>query len=113
MIGDAISLFVENNWFSKKKKVLIAGGDSRVFNTGEFIKVHFSCKGDGPDRMENEEPLDLDFIDQIYFSSPLCVRNFQAFHAAIPERIVVHVADEGTRAEYSKLFRGDAATIME
>ncbi len=111
MIGDAISLCVEDNWFSKKKKVLIAGADSGVFNTGEFIKVHFSCKGEGPDRMENEEPLDLDFIDQIYFSSPLCVRNFQKFHAAIPEKITVQVADEGTRAEYSKLFGGDAATI--
>ncbi len=114
MIGETIGLCVEESWFSKKKKVLIAGSDSEVYKRGEFIKVQFFCqKGSVSDleRMENSEPLDLDYIDEIYFSSPLCVRNFQPFHTTIPERIVVKVADEGTRAEYGKLFGGDAAII--
>ncbi len=115
IVGETISLCVEDNWFSKKKKVLIAGGDSSMYNTGEFIKVNFTCKGaveSEHERMENSEPLDLDYIDEIYFSSPLCVRNFQPFYAEIPARIIVTVADEATLAEYGKLFGGDAATIM-
>ena len=100
---------------AKKKKVLIAGSDSGMYNTGEFIKVHFFCEGGSAsdlERVENSEPLDLDYIDEIYFSSPLCVRNFQPFYATIPEKIVVTVADEATRAEYGKLFGGDDAPII-
>ncbi len=115
MIGETIGLCVKENWFSKKKKVLIAGSDSGMYNTGEFIKVHFFCEGGSAsdlERVENSEPLDLDYIDEIYFSSPLCVRNFQPFYATIPEKIVVTVADEATRAEYGKLFGGDDAPII-
>ena len=51
-----------------------------------------------------EESLDLDFIDEIYFSSPSCVRNFgQLFHS-IPPKIVVTTAHQGVEAEYRKLF---------
>jgi uroporphyrin-III C-methyltransferase len=111
IIGDSIKQFIEDNWYSKKKKVLIAGGDSILFNTVEFIKVHFPCKrveGIEPLWMENEVPLDLDFIDEIYFSSPACVRNFRTFYEIIPENIMVKTADQGTRAEYSMLFINQA-----
>ena len=85
-----------------------------MYNTREFIKVNFTCKGaveSEHERMENSEPLYLDYIDEIYFAPPLCVRNFLPFYAEIPERIVVTVADEATLAEYRALFDGDAASL--
>jgi uroporphyrin-III C-methyltransferase len=111
IIGESIKQVIEDNWYSKKKKVLIAGGDSSLFNTVEFIKVHFPCKRiEGIDHywLENEHPLDLDFIDEIYFSSPACVRTFRTFYEMIPENIMVKTDDEGTRVEYRKLFNNQA-----
>jgi uroporphyrin-III C-methyltransferase len=110
IIGDSIRQVIEDNWYSKKKKVLIAGEDSQLFNAGEFIKIHFSCKqleGADHDLMENKEPLDLDFIDEIYFSSPACVRNFRKHHQTLPKKIIIKTADQSTQAEYQKLFSGD------
>ncbi len=228
IIGDNISHFIEDNWFSRKRKVLITGGDSSRYNSEEHVMVHFPCKRvEGADReivrhaleeiesytlllfpnklsvkyffqalfdsrkdvrhlakcriytsgkaasleLQNygvkadlslepessgalmtllqqkgvtnqhillpgstlvddslvselkalnnrvtplslythgvnvqEESLDLDFIDEIYFSSPSCVRNFgQLFHS-IPPKIVVTTAHQGVEAEYRKLF---------
>ncbi|MBZ4219435.1 MAG: uroporphyrinogen-III C-methyltransferase [Chlorobium sp.] len=111
IVGDSIKQSIEDNWYSKKKKVLIAGGDSTLFNTVEFIKVQFPCKcAEGSDhiQMENDLPVDLDCIDEIYFSSPACVRNFRIFFAMIPETITVKTADQGTWAEYSMLFNKKA-----
>jgi uroporphyrin-III C-methyltransferase len=108
IIGDSIRQFIDDNWYAKKKKVLIAGEDSRLFNTGEFIKVHFPCKSvAGSDHvlMENEELLDLDFIDEIYFSSPACVRDFRRVYKTLPKKISVITADQRTQAEYIELFR--------
>ena len=108
IIGDSIRQFIEDNWYSKKKKVLIAGGDSSLFNSAEFVKVHFPCKrveGIDHDWLENEEHLDLDFIDQIYFSSPACVRDFRKHHKTLPKKILINTSDQSTQAEYTKLFR--------
>ena len=107
IIGESIKQVIEDNWYSKKKKVLIAGGDTSLFNTVEFIKVHFPDKQvecADHDWMENEVPLDLDFIDEVYFSSPACVRNFRKHYNALPEKIAIKTADQITQAEYLKLF---------
>ncbi len=54
------------------------------------------------------ETIDLDFIDEIYFSSPACVRNFKSCYTTIPETIVVTTPDPKTEAEYVKLFMDKA-----
>ena len=53
---------------------------------------------------ERGEAIDLDFIDEIYFSSPTCVRNFKRCYTTIPETIEVITPDQKTKAEYGKLF---------
>ncbi len=55
---------------------------------------------------ENSESIDLDCIDEIYFSSPSSVRNFRKLYLAIPEKITVTTATDGCEAEYQKLFGG-------
>ncbi len=54
---------------------------------------------------QEEAPIDLDFIDEIYFASPGCVRNFRAMYDAIPGRIVLTPADDRTADEVRKQFR--------
>jgi len=54
----------------------------------------------------SDELIDLDCIDEIYFSSPSCVENFKSFYEAIPENITVTTADRETGMEFKKLFRG-------
>jgi uroporphyrinogen III methyltransferase/synthase len=53
---------------------------------------------------ENEDEIDLDFIDEIYFSSPSCVRNFHTHYREIPARIVRTCADESTVLECMRIF---------
>jgi len=50
------------------------------------------------------DAIDLDFIDEIYFASPACVRKFRELYGEIPARITVAPADANTREEYSRLF---------
>ena len=50
------------------------------------------------------ETLDLDFIDEIYFSSPACVRNFKSCYKTIPEKITVTTANNTTENEFRMLF---------
>ncbi|NTW48483.1 MAG: uroporphyrinogen-III C-methyltransferase [Chlorobiales bacterium] len=228
IIGDNINLFIENNWYSRKKKVLIIGGESKRYNSMDYVVVPLPCKqidsadqervkqclGDiekysillfpnkfsvkyffkylsefnkdirhlakskiyasgkaasselkkhglisdlcvdpegcedilsvfrekgiknesillvgsnlideslvndlkalhnnvtplsvythGAD--EQEQSIDLEFIDEIYFASPSCVSNFKNQYKAIPKKISVTTADERTEAEYTKLF---------
>lgn len=229
IIGDNINQFIEKNWFSRKKKVLITGGDAKMYSGRDYIMVHFPCRRiDGAERemlgqcireierysvllfsdrfsvtyffrhlseygrdvrhlaksricsagkavsselrkcgvipdlcleaesfgsimdrlreegienesillpgsnlveddlvrelkalnnmvtplcvymhgaREHEESIDLDFIDEIYFSSLSCVRNFSSLYKAIPAGITVTTADRSTEAEYRKLFK--------
>ncbi len=56
------------------------------------------------DTLGEAERIDLDFIDEIYFSSPSCVRSFSALYREIPENIVVMTADARTEEEYTTLF---------
>ncbi|NTW57295.1 MAG: uroporphyrinogen-III C-methyltransferase [Chlorobiaceae bacterium] len=53
---------------------------------------------------ENEDEIDLDFIDEIYFSSPSCVRNFHTHYREIPARIVRTCANESTALECMRIF---------
>ena len=53
---------------------------------------------------ELEQSIDFDFIDEIFFASPSCVRNFSTMFAAIPGRITVTCADHPTEEEYRKVF---------
>ncbi|TCD48242.1 uroporphyrinogen-III C-methyltransferase [Chlorobium sp. N1] len=55
---------------------------------------------------EQEETVDLDFIDEIWFSSPSCVKNFSALYRSVPDRITVTGADSGTEAEFARIFGG-------
>ena len=43
IIGDNISQFIENNWFSRKKRVLMTGGDSLRYPVTDYIIVNFPC----------------------------------------------------------------------
>ena len=228
ILGANINQFIENNWYSKKKKVLITGDNEMMFNSEEYISVPFPChRVDGADRekvnqcfqnigdysvllfpnrfavnyffryfheygkdvrylgnnkiytsspaacaellkygviadlhleaecssdilsilqekgiknenillpcsnikddylvnglmslhnmvtplsvyyqgaQEQGETIDLDFIDEIYFSSPICVRNFKSFYPSIPDKIKVTTPDQNTEGEYRKLF---------
>ena len=51
-----------------------------------------------------EERIELDCIDEIYFSSPECVRLFKTMYSEIPEKITVRTADSKTDIEYITLF---------
>ncbi len=55
--------------------------------------------------LEIDERIDLDFIDEIYFSSPACVEVFWRRNKTIPETITVSTADTRTRAAYKNLFK--------
>ncbi|HWQ25713.1 MAG TPA: uroporphyrinogen-III C-methyltransferase [Chlorobaculum sp.] len=44
IIGDNISQFIENNWYSRKKKVLMTGGDARRYPGTDYIVVHLPCR---------------------------------------------------------------------
>jgi len=53
---------------------------------------------------ELEQSIDFAFIDEIFFASPSCVRNFGTMFGAIPERITVTCADQRTEEEYRMVF---------
>ena len=44
IIGDNINQFIAENWHSKKKKVLITGGEAKRYSSTEYIMVHFPCR---------------------------------------------------------------------
>ncbi len=106
IIGDNIRHSIENNWYSKKKKIVIAGEDFSMTNAADSVKVYFTCKRESAEHTANErdEALELEYIDEIYFSSPSCVMDFHAVHQTIPEKIRVKTADQGTQEEYEMLF---------
>ncbi|ASQ89572.1 uroporphyrinogen-III C-methyltransferase [Prosthecochloris sp. GSB1] len=227
IVGDSIGKFIEHNWYSRKKKVLLTGGDSSRYSPTGCITVHFACRkisgadlqaveqafgrigdfsllffpnrfsvkyffrflfesgrdvrslahmticsagsaaadelrkaGLVPDHhlepdaaggyagsfrergitgshillpgsnsvddtlverlkglgnevtplgvyaheVRQDEAIDLDFIDEIYFSSPACVRNFHSLFTSIPERITVTPADLATEEAFRRLF---------
>ena len=60
---------------------------------------------------EQGDTIDLDFIDEIYFSSPTSVKIFKTCYHGIPENIRVTTANETTDTEYRKLFRDCVHTI--
>ena len=43
ILGANINQFIENNWYSKKKKVLITGDNEMGFNSEKYIVVPFPC----------------------------------------------------------------------
>ncbi|NTW10746.1 MAG: uroporphyrinogen-III C-methyltransferase [Chlorobiaceae bacterium] len=53
---------------------------------------------------ENEDEIDLGFIDEIYFSSPSCVRSFHTLYRDIPRGITLSCADESTVLECMRIF---------
>ena len=53
---------------------------------------------------DHVEAIDLDFIDEIYFASPECVRKFRELYESIPSRIKITPADERTAEEVQKQF---------
>lgn len=53
---------------------------------------------------DKAEVIDLDFIDEIWFASPSCVRKFRELYGEIPSRIKVSTADAHTDREYLTLF---------
>jgi len=44
IIGQNISSYIEENWHSRKKKVLMTGGDSKKYDPADWITVHFPCR---------------------------------------------------------------------
>jgi len=102
ILGANINQFIGENWYSKKKRVLVVGDNDRMFNRDEYIVVPLPSHRIDVDNLNHEEgdAVDLDFIDEIYFSSPTCVRNFMNCYKIIPERIIVRTANEQTEAEY-------------
>jgi len=55
-------------------------------------------------QQEQEENVDLEFIDEIFFSSAACVKNFSSLYRTIPEGITVATADSETETEYCRIF---------
>ncbi|MBN1929062.1 MAG: uroporphyrinogen-III C-methyltransferase [Chlorobiaceae bacterium] len=55
---------------------------------------------------DKTEAIDLDFIDEIYFASPACVRKFRELYGEIPARITVTPADGHTADEVRQQFCG-------
>jgi uroporphyrinogen III methyltransferase/synthase len=53
---------------------------------------------------DHVDPVDLDFIDEIYFASAECVRKFREMYDSVPSRIVITPADERTAAEVRRQF---------
>ena len=53
---------------------------------------------------DRDEPIDLEYIDEIYFSSPSCVRDFHTAYQSLPEKIRVITVDQATQEEYEMLF---------
>ncbi len=106
IIGDNIRHSIDDTWYSKKKKIVIAGEDFSMANAADSVKVHFTCKGKSGDytAVERDEPIDLEYINEIYFSSPSCVRDFHTAYQALPEKIRVKTADQATQEEYEMLF---------
>lgn len=116
IVGETINQFVRENWFSKKQKVLIMGGDCAMYASDAYLVVHFPCKpvegaesiGESPllsvhHGLQDEIP-DLDFIDEVYFSSTACVRDFKEHYQNMPQGIRVAAADQEIYAEYRKLL---------
>ncbi len=68
-------------------------------NSVTFLQVFFEGA------IGADERVDLDFIDEIYFSSPACAEKFRRNYKTIPENITVTTADTKTRAMYKKLFK--------
>ncbi|ABL64212.1 uroporphyrinogen-III C-methyltransferase [Chlorobium phaeobacteroides] len=80
IIGDNINQFIEKNWFSGKRKVLLTGGDAKRYNAMEHIMVHFPCRQvDGADRERVKEYFD-DFspYSTLLFTSKFSVKYFFA-----------------------------------
>ncbi|MEI8102848.1 MAG: uroporphyrinogen-III C-methyltransferase [Chlorobium sp.] len=113
IIGANILHSIEDNWYSRKKKVLIAGEDSERYRAATMVKLYFyGKKSEDADQsasggFEQEEHLELDFVDELYFSSPGCVRDFHTFYPTLPDKILVTTVDEATEGEYIKLFKGE------
>ncbi|NTW83374.1 MAG: uroporphyrinogen-III C-methyltransferase [Chlorobiaceae bacterium] len=105
---DLISLFRENGLSGAT--VLLPG--SNLPDSSQLFALEASGNSVTPlcvytqGFRENDEEIDLDFIDEIYFSSPSCVRNFRTVYTGIPERIKVTTADEHTGNECTKIFGG-------
>jgi len=81
--------------------------DSGIYASEDSIKVHFPCgqaEGADPHAVEQYGAVDLDFIDEIYFSSSACIRNFGTIYKSIPEKIIITTADQEVNAEYRKRF---------
>ncbi len=58
IIGENINQFIENNWFSRKKKVLTGDADPRRYSSREWLVVNFPCRRvDEADRDRLEESI--------------------------------------------------------
>ncbi len=107
ILGENINQFISDNWYSKKKKVLILGEDSVNYAPDEYIKVYYPCsQSEETDHhtLEQSGAVDLDFIDEIYVSSVASLRNFRTRYNRIPSNITVKAVDQQTHQEYTKLF---------
>ncbi|HCD35668.1 uroporphyrinogen-III C-methyltransferase [Chlorobium phaeovibrioides] len=90
------------------KKVLLPGSNlvdgylmnelSALGNTVTPLSVYLHGQ------QEQEESIDLEFIDEIFFSSSTCVKNFSSLYRTIPAGITVTTADSDTEREYCRLF---------
>ncbi len=118
IIGDNIGQFIENSWYSRKRKVLVTGaGDPGRYAEDAFVRVRWSCAaaGCGPacsscsavdpgPPSAPAPPVDLAYIDEIYFASPACVGNFLHSFGMVPGRILCTPADDSTAAALRRVF---------
>jgi uroporphyrin-III C-methyltransferase len=101
-IGDTIPHAIAENWFSRKKKVLIVGDDCNRYDVRDAVKLFFSGK-----LLDGAEPLEFAFIDEIFFASPESVANFCSVYQTLPQHLIITTADEATRAACERCFGGD------
>ena len=77
ILGENINVFIEDNWFAKKKKVLIAGDDAGRYNNGDCVVVRYACSE--PDRPAPESILDSTAETLLLFPSKYAVRYFFSY----------------------------------
>ncbi|TLU81703.1 MAG: uroporphyrinogen-III C-methyltransferase [Chlorobium sp.] len=107
ILGENINQFISDNWYSKKKKVLILGEDLVGYAPDEYIKVYYPCiQSEETDHhtLEQAGAVDLNFIDEIYVSSLACIRNFRELYKDIPKKIIIKTANNYIDDEYRRLF---------
>ena len=78
IIGDSISQFIESNWYSRKKKVLMTGEAPKKYTPADYITVPFPCQQvAGADLGAVKASIEgIDRFSVLFFQNRFAVRYF-------------------------------------